>query len=305
MRLVLVARTAVATDAVRLRLVDPGGAALPPFAPGAHVEFSFAGMTRRYSLTSLPDVLDAYEVCVLRTDPGGGGSAYLHDRLEVGDGLEVSTPCDAFPLAPDAEHSVFVAGGIGVTPFVTMMHALAAAGRSFELHHAARSAERMIAVDTHGRPAARYVSGDGRRALDVAALLGGLDRAAHLYICGPRALIEAVRLGAAERGWPRDRVRFESFGAQARPTDRPIEVRLAMTGTTLTVPVGTPILDAMLEAGVWASYECRRGECGSCHVEVLTGEADHRDVCLTTAQRAHGLCTCVSWARSETIELNL
>ena len=102
-----------------------------------------------------------------------------------------------------------------------------------------------------------------------------------------------------------DRVRFESFGAQASATDRPIHVELAVTGTTLTVSVGATILDAMLAAGVWTPFECRRGTCGFCHVEMLSGVADHRDHCLTPAQRAQGLCACISRAKTETIKLNI
>lgn len=115
----------------------------------------------------------------------------------------------------------------------------------------------MIAVDAHGRLATRYVDAGGRPGLDVDALLDGLDPSARLYVRGPRPLIEAVRLGAAARGWPPDRVRFESFGAQVSPSDRPFHVRLWVAGITLPVPVGAAILGAMPAAGVWTPFECR------------------------------------------------
>lgn len=164
---------------------------------------------------------------------------------------------------------------------------------------------RYVAVPDDLGSVHRYVDQDGRPGLDVKALLDGLDRDAHLYVCGPRPLIEAVRLGAADRGWPRSQVHFESFGPVSRPSDRPVTVRLAYTGNEIVVEPGTTILDAMLKAGVWTSFECKRGECGSCHIPVLDGEPDHRDVCLTPEQRAAGMCTCVSWARSETLTLDL
>lgn len=305
MRLVLTARETVATDTVRLAFADPSSVDLPPFAPGAHVELSFGDMVRRYSLISSPENLGSYVVCVLRTDPGAGGSAWLHDRLALGDTVEVSTPRDAFPLIRDASRSVFIAGGIGITPFLTMMAKLQADGADWELHYAARDEARMLSVSLPQGRISRYLDAEGRPGLDVAALLDGLDRAAHLYVCGPRPLIEAVRTGAAARGWPKDAIHFESFGPSPKPGDKPIRIRLAQSDVDLVVEPGTTILDALLANGVWAPFECRRGECGSCHTPVVSGEPDHRDVSLTPEQRRAGLCTCVSWAVTPDLVLDL
>ena len=306
MRLVVAEKALVARDTVRVRLADPAGAALPAFAPGAHLPLTLPdGLGRRYSLTSDPGGGRFYEITVLRTDPSGGGSSLIHDRLVVGDAVDAEPPEDGFPLAWDAPHSVFVAGGIGVTPFLTMIPALAARGASYELHHATRIRDQFLPLPERFAPVHRYSDDGTAPALDVPALLDGLDRAAHLYVCGPHGLIEAVCLTAAARGWPPARVHFESFGVSPRESDRPVTVRLLHTGNTLVVPPGTTILDAMLGAGVWASHQCRRGTCGSYFVPVLEGEPDHRDLCLAPAQRAQGLCTCVSWATSKELLLEL
>lgn len=82
-------------------------------------------------------------------------------------------------------------------------------------------------------------------------------------------------------------------------------VHLALSGMTIEVAPGAPILDALLENGVWAPYECRRGECATCTAEVLAGEPDHRDVCLSPSQRRDNVCTCISWARTPELTLNL
>lgn len=305
MDLIVTDKTLVAADTLRITLAAADGAALPSFKPGAHIELAFAGLTRRYSLTSAPDDPTQYQVCVLRTEPSRGGSAWLHDRLAVGDRLSVSGPFNAFPLRLEARHSVFIAGGIGITPFLSMMAALARSAGAFELHYAARSGDRFLSLPDHPAAIHRYTDRDGRPGLDITAILTQAPPDADLYICGPRGLIEAVRAAAAARGWPADRVHFESFGASLKPSDQPIKVHLALSGMTLDVEPGTSILDALLANDVWAPYECRRGECASCMTEVVSGEPDHRDVCLTEAQRSNSVCTCVSWARSSELVLNL
>jgi vanillate O-demethylase ferredoxin subunit len=299
--LVVAAKTLVAADTVRIELARADAQSLPSFEPGAHLELGFAGLRRRYSITSSPLALDHYEICVLRADPSRGGSTYLHDRLEVGERVVGTGPVNAFPLRVDADHSVFVAGGIGITPFLSMMQVLHDASRSFELHYAARSRDRFVTVPEYGG-IHRY--SDSPR-MDVAEVLEGVPAAAELYVCGPRSLIEAVRGSAQERGWPEQRVRFESFGAARRPADAPVSVHLAMSGTTIEVPPDRTILDSLLEHGIWAAYECRRGECASCYTEVLAGEPDHRDLCLTSEQQARGMCTCISWARTRELTLLL
>jgi vanillate O-demethylase ferredoxin subunit len=299
--LVVTAKTMVAADTVRIELARADAQPLPSFEPGAHFELDFAGLRRRYSITSSPRALDRYEIYVLRADPSRGGSTYLHDRLEVGERVVGTGPVNAFRLRADADHSIFVAGGIGITPFLSMMQALHDASRSFELHYAARSRDRFVTVPEYGR-IHRYA--DSSR-MDVDQVLECVSADADLYVCGPRSLIEAVRESAREHGWPEQRVHFESFGAAGRPADAPVTVHLAVSATTIEVQPDRTILDTLLEHGIWAAYECRRGECASCYTEVLVGEPDHRDLCLTSEQRARGMCTCISWARTRELTLLL
>lgn len=305
MNLTVTEKTLVAADTVRIGLAMPDGGALPAFKPGAHIELSFAGLTRRYSLTSSPHDLSRYEICVLLTAPSRGGSAYLHNRLHVGDSVQGAGPFNAFPLRLDATYSAIIAGGIGITPFFSMMEALASASQPFELHYAARSEDRHLPVPDHCGSTRRYTDIGGEPGMDIRAIIDALPADTDLYVCGPRGLIEAVRAEAAARGWPRSRVHFESFGAVLKSTDAVLKVHLALSGMSIEVAPGVSILDALLANGVWAPYECQRGECASCMTEVISGEPDHRDLCLTPEQRRHAMCTCVSWARSSEIVLNL
>lgn len=304
MDLTVIDKTPVAADTVRITLAAPDGGALPAFKPGAHIELSFTGLTRRYSLTSSPHDVGHYEICVLRTNPSRGGSAYLHDRLRVGDRLHGAGPFNAFPLDLEARHTAFIAGGIGITPFFSMMEALERSSRPFELHYAARSPDRFLPIPDYSGRTKRYP--DGRKqSMDIDAVLDPLPTDVGLYVCGPRGLIEAVRAKAAARGWPDKEVHFESFGAGHQPADAPVKVHLTRSGWSIEVQPGTTILDALLANGVWAPHECRRGECASCMTEVLSGEPDHRDLCLTEEQRRYAMCTCVSWGRTSEIVLNL
>ena len=288
------------------------GESMPPFAAGAHLEITVPLATgptvRHYSLSGDPADRSGYRIAVLREPNSRGGSAFMHERVVEGDILEVSQPLNEFQLDETAEHTVLIAGGIGITPIISMAHRLDAIGASFELHYAVRTRERLAFIDeleqlcgSRLRISARS---DGQR-LDLRAVLDNSSPGSHVYICGPRRLIQPVRSAASEIGWPEANVHFESFGARAESTDRPVHVELRLSGMSLDVLVGTSILDAMLEAGVFAPYECKRGECGTCSTTVVEGEPDHRDHCLTDEQRRSIMCTCVSWARSDSLILDL
>lgn len=305
MELIVTEKEVVADATMRVRFATPDGGRLLEAPVGGHLPIVLPdGTARRYSLTSEPRAPLLYEIIVLRADPSGGGSTYIHDTLCVGDTVTAQPPEDGFPLARGAHYGVFVAGGIGITPFLTMIPALRHAGGAHELHHVVRDARRRPLLPD-AVEAKHYADDGSAPPLNVSALLDGLDPEAHIYVCGPRGLIEAVRLGAAKRGRPASHVHFESFGAAARSSDRPVTVRLAHTGNVLRVEPGTTILDAMLAEGVWASHQCRRGICGQCWTPVIAGDIDHRDLCLTPEQRAQGMCTCVSWADSDEVILDL
>lgn len=305
--------TDIRDEAERVRsftLRDPDGKPLPAFAPGAHLALTLdvggTPLTRHYSLVSDPRELGAYRIAVLHAEQSRGGSRHLHERVRVGARLVADGPHEDFHVHPSAGHSLLIAGGIGITPILSMLRALAHAGRSFELHYVTRSAARMAFREECARLAGSRLSlYTGRAALDVEALLAGAPPGAHVYACGPRPLIEAVREHAARLGRPSANVHFESFGAQPSAADRPLRVRLALSALEVEVPPGQSVLDALIDAGAFVSYDCKRGECGSCAATVLQGRPLHRDVCLTEAARRTTMCPCVSWAQDEELVLDL
>jgi vanillate O-demethylase ferredoxin subunit len=305
MKMTVIEKTLVVEDTLRVRLAPQNEKALPPFSPGAHIEIAIGAIKRRYSLTSSPTARQFFEICVLKTVPSRGGSKYIHEDLCVGETLEVQGPFSAFDLKMTAPHTVLIAGGIGITPFLTMMEALAEAGRSFEVHYASRNSARLLPLAPFEQYVTQYVDDGGSPTLDVARMISQCRRDAHFYVCGPQPLIEAVRSTVAALNLPAEALHIESFGALSRSADQPFTLRLLQSQLTIPVKPGVSILDAMTEAGVWAPSECRRGECGSCYTPVLSGAVDHRDVCLSPDQRRAGMCTCVSWPTSDELTLDL
>jgi vanillate O-demethylase ferredoxin subunit len=294
----------------RLRRAD--GAPLAAWAAGAHIVLGFTAsdgttLERHYSLVGVPGPTAEYRIAVLREADGLGGSRYLHDEIVIGSPISLNGPFNSFPLSAKHGRIILIGGGIGITPIVSMAHELGAQGIPFELHYLARTAERLVLLDElNGIPGAAitpHVSASSARA-DLGAMLGRYSDDAEVYACGPASLLQSIASIGEGLGWPAYALHFESFGARRDAADQPLTVVLAQSQISVTVQPGTSILDALIAADVFVSYECKRGECGQCYTHVISGEPLHRDVCLTPAQRAIGMCTCVSWAVSEQLVLD-
>jgi ferredoxin-NADP reductase len=247
---------------------------------------------------------------VLLESDGRGGSRFMHEQVKENDIIQVEAPRNDFPLANDASHSILIAGGIGITPILSMLRSLVGQQASFEVHYAARSATDLayrseVEMLSSGQ-AHLYVSeGPNSGRLNLNELLSDPRPGVHVYVCGPARMIEAVREISARYGWNPDQIHFESFGARSTANDREITVRLAESGRTILVPPPQTILDALLEANIQVPYDCKRGECGMCVTQVLDGQPDHRDVCLTRDEREVSMCLCVSRARGRNLVIDL
>ncbi|MEN8132913.1 MAG: pyridoxamine 5'-phosphate oxidase family protein [Pseudomonadota bacterium] len=297
----------------RLRALD--GGLLPEFQPGSHIQVKVqlpdgSQAERHYSLLSDPDDRTQYEIGVLAEPGGRGGSLYLHEQIHEGDVVVSRAPKNEFPMADRASHSVLIAGGIGITPILSMLQKLASERQSFELHYSARTYSGLAFRDRieqlAGDSIQFYASRDPQsQRLDLERLLSTPRPGVHVYVCGPRRMISTIRELADIHGWPSTRIHFESFGAQPLADDRPIRVHLAKSNMTLTVPAERTILDTLLDAGVNAPHDCKRGECTMCATRVLDGEPDHRDLCLNSEERSSSMCVCVSRARGKELQLDL
>lgn len=305
-----------AIDVSSFRLVDPSDAPLPAFSPGAHIDVHVEpGLIRQYSLCNDVREDDHYLIAVKREPASRGGSVGMHDRVEVGSLLTIGRPRNNFPLDEKAKHTILVAGGIGITPMLSMAQHLKATDASFELHYFTRSIAHTAFHKLLSAP--EYASRlHFHYALEPDAVQQYLRRVlwqrpdgGHLYQCGPRPLMDMVEATAAAT-WPPDAVHLEYFGADPRSLAGPqdaFDVTLARTGGTYPVPEGKSIVAVLAEHGVHVEVSCEQGICGTCLTGVLDGEPDHRDMFLTDGEKAacDKMTVCVSRAKSRVLVLDL
>jgi len=291
---------------------------LPRFEAGSHVDLHLpGGVMRPYSLSNDPAETHRYEFGVLREPQSRGGSQALHERVAVGDVLFANPPCQLFGLTPDGRRSVLLAGGIGVTPLLSMAEALANGQGDFTLHYTTRSRQRCAFLDRlaapHLAPRVRLYHDDGIEAerFDAANALGAPEPGVQAYVCGPGGFIDHVLAVAAALGWPADQVHVESFSARdtAPPgsVNRPFQIVLASTGQVLEVPADRSAVAVLADHGIAPPVSCEQGICGTCVTTVLAGEIEHRDSYLTVGDRARGDCftPCCSRALGERLVLDL
>jgi ferredoxin-NADP reductase/predicted pyridoxine 5'-phosphate oxidase superfamily flavin-nucleotide-binding protein len=311
-----VARSWMETERVKgFELVSSDGGDLPVFTAGAHLplkvrEARGEWSERQYSLLSDPADRSCYRIGVQAEPEGRGGSLYLHRSVTDGESIEARPPQNDFPLINGAAHIILIAGGIGITPMLSMLHTLKTTGRSFELHYSAPRLSDLAFVEEiellAGVNASLYASREaGQKRLDLSALLRKANADTHFYICGPRRMIVELQRLAHEFGFPARQIHYESFGGFASTQDRSFKVELKRTGVEINVLAGRSILDTLLDAGYAVPHECKRGECGLCVTDVHEGDVEHRDVCLTPEVREQSMCICVSRARSGKLLLDL
>jgi ferredoxin-NADP reductase len=299
----------VAEDVVALTLGAPDGDELPAWTPGAHIDLVLGeGLTRQYSLCGPITDNTRYRIGVLRNAQGRGGSAAVH-QLSAGATVRVRGPRNHFPLS-GAQRYLFVAGGIGITPILTMIADAEAAGADWELLYGGRSRASMAFLDELAQygDRVRVVPEDEAGRLNLDQVLGTPRSGTAVYCCGPAGLLDAVQDKC--RSWPVGALHYERFSAKEQaPVDAgsAFEVTLARSGMTLTVTPDRSIFDVCQEAGVSVLGSCFEGVCGTCETGVLDGEVDHRDSILNEEERESNelMMICVSRCKSGQLTLDL
>ncbi|WP_061145789.1 PDR/VanB family oxidoreductase [Caballeronia arvi] len=303
----------IAEDIFLFELRDAGGNALPPFTAGAHLlVHTPAGIARRYSLCNDPAERDRYVIAVKHDAAGSGGSISMAREVRIDATLNVSWPMNYFALSSDASRYLLIAGGIGITPMRAMMAELAARDAHFDVIYCTRSPESTAFLDElktgafASRVRVHHDFGDRAQSLAIAPLVADRSGDTHIYCCGPRPLMQAVRDAASH--WPSSAVHFEDFGTSAQENaagEKAFTVRLARTGGCLNVAPGETILDALRANGIDTPSSCEAGTCGSCRTRLLSGEADHRDFVLDEDEQASEIMICVSRACSNELVLDI
>ena len=239
--LAVTAITRESDSVVSIALADPAGAPLPPARPGQYLTVRVRpdeharALLRNYSLCGLPGAA-GYRFAVKR-EPGGVASGFLHTRLTVGDRLDVGAPRGTFILDGSEAPVLLLSAGIGATPVLAMLHALAQARSEREvwwLHGARRGTDHAFAAEArtllaalpnasarvfYSRPDAGDVLGrdhDGVGRLGASAL-AELDppRDAQAYVCGPAAFMDELSAGLVALGLDAARIHTEPFGPAA------------------------------------------------------------------------------------------
>ncbi len=314
---VRVARKATeAADICTFELVGVDGGALPAFSAGSHVDVALPnGLTRQYSLCNDPKETHRYLIGVLRDPASRGGSQAMHEQVQEGQVLQISAPKNHFPLAHDAQRSLLLAGGIGVTPILCMAERLAITGADFEMHYSTRSRERTafyerIASSAYApRVQFHFDDGGADQKLDIAALLAAPQTGVHLYVCGPKGFMDAVLNTARAQGWPEGQLHYEFFAAEVvkSESDASFEVKLASSGRIITVLKDQTVTQALSAAGVEVQTSCEQGVCGTCLTRVLEGLPDHKDMYLTPEEQAANdqFTPCCSRSKTPMLVLDL
>jgi vanillate O-demethylase ferredoxin subunit len=316
-------KRALTAEVTAFELTHPWGGCLPGYRAGAHIDVQLpGGFARQYSLACAQQLNAAapgagcarYVIGVKREPAGRGGSAALHERVQEGDLLAISTPRNTFPLHGEARHHLLLAGGIGLTPLLAMAEQLQREGASFTLCVFARSrahlafADELAALAAQGADLRHHfdepalpVQGAHAQHLDIPALLREHAPGTHLYLCGPGGFMQAVLAAAAH--WPEDSVHLEYFAPPATEAGSEEPFTLVIAGRGIEVPVAADqsAVDALHDLGIDVPTSCSQGVCGTCVValaQVPGNEPDHRDHCLTATERRHKVALCCSRAKA-------
>lgn len=293
-------------DDVRLFELLPETGTATPYPAGSHLTVTLADgdrlLTRSYSLIGEFPTDGAWRIAVKRVVPSRGGSAAMW-ALDTGDTLTVTEPQSHFDLALGRADYLLIAGGIGITPILGMAERLVRQGHHPRLIYAARTQGQMAFVNRLrallGDRLTLLVDDEGGR-LDMAQEIGRLHAEGEIYMCGPAGMMETVRVAWQDAGRAPARLRFETFGSSGTRPAAAFKVHVRDHGRDVSVPADRSLLDALADAGIELAYDCLRGECGLCVVEVAgsAGALDHRDVFLSPHQKqaATKLCACVSRA---------
>jgi len=315
LEMMVAAKSREAESVVSLELRGTTGEVLPVFTPGAHIELELptpAGvLLRQYSLVNDPAERRHYMVAVGRDACSRGGSQWIHECLAPGQVLRVGVPRNNFPLNEEAGRSVFIAGGIGITPLLAMARRLSELGRHWTLYYCVRTPAQAAFIEPLMRFGGEVVPVfdrmPGVASLDVGAVVRRAAPDTHLYCCGPSGLMQAFATACRSRD-PRT-VHLEWFsapvGSALEAPSSEFVVHLARSGITLPVPADRSILDVVRAAGIDVPHSCLEGICGSCETKVVSGECDHRDLILADRSSNGSMMICVSRAKGATLTLDV
>lgn len=288
---------------------------LPAFTPGSHIDLHLAcGLIRPYSLCNDSSEKNRYVIAVQREKKSRGGADYIYENIHANGTLQISAPKNNFPLVHDSRRVHLVAGGIGITPIMTMIADCQRRNIKFHLHYCVHTRQRAAFLDIlqplmETGCAVLYVSDEERR-LDINDLFQRTSTEEHIYYCGPSRLMDQMAQVTAR--WPAGLIHFERFdisdaagSALISDSDVPFEIQLLSSGKTYTVEPGEMIVQVLRRHGVQVDTSCEQGYCGTCMTRYVGGIPDHRDSVLDDGNRKHYLMICCARAKEGPLILDL
>lgn len=287
------------------------GQNFPQFNGGSHIIVKMnEQLSNAYSLMSCAQDLSTYQVCVRKDIEGKGGSVYMHDQCLEGCEILISEPKNLFPLAETGVKHVLIAGGIGITPFVPQMDELAARGVEYELHYAYRAPEHAALLDQiehkHAGHVFSYIDSQGQ-SLNLDQLIASQPKGTHVYVCGPKPMIDAVIDRCNYHRYRDEYIHWEQFASTVPEEGEAFTVVLAKSNQEVDVPGDKTILQAIEALNIDVECLCREGVCGTCETIILEGEAEHFDQYLSDDEKAaqKSMMICVSRAKGKKLVLDL
>lgn len=311
LQLIIESKEEIATDIWHMRLRSMDYSLLPVYELGAHITVLTPSKSRRnYSLCSNPTDLTYYEIAIKLESHGRGGSQSIINETKITDLIAVSRPKNKFKFTTQSESSLFIAGGIGITPILPMVRHLAEhKSASFELIYCTRSRDHTpfkIEIENFkkiGQVSVHHTNGDSANRIDLWHWLEK-PTAQHIYCCGPKSLMDEVENMTGH--WNQSQIHMESFGVTTLDMENhSFIVNLSKTNTVLHVAKDETLLSALRSAGYLLPSSCESGTCGSCKLALLSGDADHRDWVLNDDEKKMFIMPCVSRANSRSLELDL
>ncbi len=304
-------------DILSFELAPNGSFLLPRFEAGSHIDVHTTdGLVRQYSLYNDPEESDVYKIAVLKDPNSRGGSAGVHATFNINDTIKISEPRNLFPLNEASHRVVLFAGGIGITPLMSMASVLEKQGTDFELHYHCRSKSSTAFYDElrSASYSARVhfhfddAPEDTDRSVNLA--LSQVGDNINLYTCGPNGFMDYIFTTARALGWKDNNLHKEVFGAgsvELDDNDRSFELTLVRSGISLHIPKDKTVLEVLEEACIDIEASCEQGICGACLTTVIEGAPDHRDQFLSDEEKEKNnqFTPCCSRALSKSLSIDL
>lgn len=304
-------------DILSFELGLKDGSDLPAFEAGSHIDVKVnEQIVRQYSLYNDPDDRKTYKIAVLKDPNSRGGSVAVHETFNQGDTIQVSSPRNLFPLKTDSKRILLFAGGIGITPLMSMASVLEKQGCEFELHYHSRSKANTAFIDelvNSSYASQVFFHFDDDSNDDAAAVKQALSQSGediHLYTCGPNGFMDYIFDTARSLDWQNENLHKEVFNAEPielSDEEKSFELNLIRSGLSFTIPKDKTALEVLEEAGVDVDASCEQGVCGACLTKITSGIPDHRDQFQTESEKSLNdhFTPCCSRALTDSLSIDL